>query len=167
MPTTVYLNSHAPKLNKKRTIMNSTAQLFTSLTFFSIALFLLVYTWVPSKDTLQLHEATISTIIPKANTWYEIQIITSDGAPIICKTRRDWPLFGPSRCPLEKIELLIGQKVSILDNGKQVFEMKFGNEMIIDYSAHRKGQKIGFMLSIFMVIMSILVWKYKSKKQTT
>lgn len=143
--------------------MKSTPQIFASITFFSIAIFLLIYTWVPAKESLQSHEATINAIVPGANTWYEIHIVTSEGTLLQCKTRRGWPLIGPSRCPLEKIEPLIGQKVTILDNGKQIFDMKFGNDTIIDYTSHQKSKYIGIFLSLLMLTMTTFIWRKKSK----
>lgn len=149
----------ALNLHRTNPTMSNTPRLFGSLVFAAIAIFLLFYTWLPARDGLQLGPAKVSNIISQPNTWYEVQITTANGSQITCRTRRGWPLFGPDRCPLERLEQLIGQNVLIMHDGKHLFEMKAGNELVIDYSAHRRAQIIAIALAGLMLILAVLVWR--------
>lgn len=139
--------------------MSNTPRVFASLIFFVIAIFLVIYTWLPARDSLQRGEAKVTNIISQPNTWYEVEITTSNSARITCRARRGWPLAGPSRCPLEIFERLLGQDVSVMHDGKRPYEIKAGNETVIDYSAHRKAQIIAIALAGLMLIMAVLVWR--------
>lgn len=138
--------------------MNTLPRLVGSLVFAAIAFFLVFITWLPARDGLHLTQATVRNIISLQNTWYEVQITTEEGSQMTCRTKRGWPLLGPTRCPLERLEQLIGQNVSIMHDGKTFFEMKAGNEVVIDYAAHRKAQLIAIALSGLMLILAVLVW---------
>lgn len=141
--------------------MARTSRLFTSLIFAAIAFFLVIYTWLPARDSLRREETKVTQIISQPNTWYEVEIITLSGARINCRTRRGWPLFGPSRCPLEKFENLLGQTVNIMHDGKHPYEVTTGNQMVIEYSAHRQTSLIAFVLAGLMLALALLVWRRK------
>lgn len=141
--------------------MTNTSRLFAAIAFAAIAMFLVAYTWLPARDSLRREEAKVTQIISQPNTWYEVQITTSSGSRVNCRARRGWPLVGPSRCPLEKLEYLLGQTVNIIHDGKHPYEVTAGNQMVIDYSAHRQTQTIAFVLAGLMLALALLVWRRK------
>ena len=139
--------------------MNNARRLFATLVFAVIAIFLVTYTWLPARNDLQRDEATVTSIIPQSNTWYEVAITTSSGTRITCRARRGWPMAGPNRCPLEKFERLLGQSVAVMHDGTHPYEITDGKEMVIDYSAHRKAQILAIVLAGLMLILAVLVWR--------
>jgi len=139
--------------------MSNAARLFASLVFAVISIFLVSYRWLPSRDSLQRGEARVTRIAAQANTWHEVEITTADGTRITCRTKRGWPLAGPSLCPLEKFERLLGQGVSVMHDGRRPYEVVAGNEMIVDYSAHRRAQAIAVALAGLTLAMAVLVWR--------
>jgi hypothetical protein len=139
--------------------MSEAPRLFGSIVFAAIAIILLFYTWLPARDGLQLGEARITNIVSQTNTWYEVRFTTSEGTRITCRARRDWPLVGPSRCPLDRLERLIGHDVSIMHDGKHPFEVTAGSVVVIDYSAHRRAQMIAFALAGLMLVLVVLAWR--------
>lgn len=48
--------------------MTITSRHISSLVFISIAIFLLIYTWLPARDSLQRDEARVSNIVSQPNT---------------------------------------------------------------------------------------------------
>jgi hypothetical protein len=141
--------------------MTDTPRLFASLVFVVISILLVIYTWLPARNSLQHEEAKVTNIIPQSNTWYEVEIITSNGSRITCRTRRGWPIVGPNTCPLEKFEHFLGGSVNVMHDGKHPYEVTAGNETIIDYSAHRKAQIIAIVLAGLMLAMAAFVWRRK------
>jgi len=141
--------------------MNITHRHFAALAFSAIAIFLAIYTWLPARDDLQRAEAKVSNIVSQPNTWYEVEITTSTGIRISCRTRRGWPLVGPNRCPLEKFEHLQGQSLTVMHDGKRPYEVTAGKEMVVDFSAHRKAQMVALVLSVLMLAMAVYVWRRK------
>jgi hypothetical protein len=139
--------------------MSNAARRFATLVFALIAIFLTVYTWLPSRDSLERAEARVTGIAAQANTWHEVEITTSDGTRLTCRTRRGWPLIGPSLCPLEKFEALRGQGVSVAHDGRRPYEVVAGSQVIVDYSAHRRTQAIAITLAGLMLAMAVLVWR--------
>jgi hypothetical protein len=146
---------------RHRITMIDTPRLFASSVFAAIAIFLVIYTWLPARNSLQREEAKVTNIISKSNTWHEVEIITSNGTRITCRTRRGWPLAGPNSCPLEKFEHLLGGSVTVMHDGKRPYEVTAGKEIVIDYSAHQKAQIIATVLAGLMLAMAALVWKRK------
>lgn len=142
--------------------MTNTSRIFASIIFTAIAIFLISYTWLPARANLQNEKGKVTNIFSQANTWYEVEIITTSGTRVTCRARRGWPLIGPSRCPLEKFENLLGQTVNVLHDKKHPYEVtdSSGN-MIIEYSAHRKTQTISIVLAVLMLVMAFLVWRRK------
>lgn len=130
-----------------------------SLVLVAIAVFLVIYTWLPARDGLRSEEAQVSNITPRSNTWYEIELITSNGTRLTCRTRRGWPLLGPSRCPLERFEQLQGQRVTVLLDGQNFYEVKSANELVVDYAAHRKAQIIAIVIAGLMLAMAFAAWR--------
>jgi hypothetical protein len=141
--------------------MTITSRPIASLVFATIAIFLVIYTWLPARDSLKRGEAKVTNIVSQPNTWYEVEFTTSNGTRITCRARRGWPLAGPNRCPLEKFEHLLGQSVAVMHDGKHPYEITAGNEMVIDYSAHRKAQTIAIVFAGLMLAMAFLVWRRK------
>ena len=139
--------------------MSNAARLFASLVFVLISIFLVIYTWLPSRGSLQRDEARVTRIAAQANTWHEVEITTSDGTRITCRTRRGWPLVGPSLCPLEEFERFLWQGISVVHDGRRPYEVAAGNEMIVDYSAHRRAQAIAVALAGLALAMAVLVWR--------
>lgn len=141
--------------------MTITSRLIPSLVFATIAIFLVIYTWLPARDSLQRDEARVSNIVSQPNTWYEVELTTSSGTRITCRARRGWPLVGPNRCPLEKFERLLGQSVAVMHDRNHPYEITAGSEIVIDYSAHRKTQMIAIVLAGLMLAMAFLAWRRK------
>ena len=137
------------------------SRIFFSLILVGISIFLLIYTWVPAHDNLLREEGRITNIISRPNTWYEVEIVTSSGVRVSCRTRRGWPLIGPSRCPLEKFEQYLGQSVTLGYDGKRPYEVLAGNEIVMNYSSHRQAQLIAVVISVMMLALSFLVWRRK------
>ncbi|MDP3537499.1 MAG: hypothetical protein Q8S26_02215 [Azonexus sp.] len=130
-----------------------------SLVFVAIAVFLVIYTWLPARDGLRYEEAQVSNIIPRSNTWYEVELTTSTGTRLSCRTRHGWPLLGPSRCPLERFEQLQGQRVTVLHDGQHTYEVKSANELVVDYAAHRRAQIIAIVIAVLMLAMAFADWR--------
>jgi hypothetical protein len=141
--------------------MANTPRIFASSIFVAIAIFLVSYTWLPARHNLQNEEGKVTNIVSRPNTWYEVEIITSSGARVTCRARRGWPIIGPSRCPLEKFENLLGQTVSVLHDKNHPYEVKERNTMVIDFSAHRKAHTTSIILAVLMLAMAIFVWRGK------
>jgi len=141
--------------------MSNSTRIFSSLIFAAIALFLLIYTWVPSSGSLQREEARVTNIIPRPNTWYEVEIVTSSGARVSCRARRGWPVMGPARCPLDKFEQYRDQPLVVGHDGKRPFEVSAGNETVMSYAAHRQAQLIAAVISAGMLGLAFWVWKRK------
>lgn len=141
--------------------MTNTTRLLVSLIFAGIAVFLVGYTQLPSFDGLRREEAKVTNVIAQPNTWYEVEITTSSGIRITCRTRRGWPLVGPNLCPLEQFENLVGQTVQVLHDTEQPYEVTLGTRLIIDYAAHRKARMIAFVLAGLALAMAILIWRRK------
>jgi len=139
--------------------MTHSARFFACFVFIAIALFLAGSAWVPAPHKLQREEGKITRIIPQPNTWHEIEIVTSGGVRISCRTRRGWPLVGPSRCPLEKFERHLGQTVTVMHDGERPFEVAAGRQIVVDYSAHRQAQAIALLLAGLMLSMAFWVWR--------
>jgi len=139
--------------------MTDTARLFASLVFASISVFLVIYTWLPALNSLQREDAQIASITPQGNTWYEVEIISSSGRSITCKSRRGWPFIGPNTCPLKQFEYLLGSKVAVAHDGKHPYQVVAGNEIVISYSDHRKVQIIAIALAGLMLFMAVLLWR--------
>lgn len=142
--------------------MANAPRIFASSIFVAIAIFLVIYTWLPARGTLQSEEGKVSNISPQPNTWYEVVIITSSGARVTCRARRGWSLIDQSRCPLEKFENLIGQTVNVLHDKKHPYEVKDrSNDTVIDFSAHRQARTISIVLAVVMLAMAFFAWRRK------
>jgi hypothetical protein len=139
--------------------MTLTARLLASLIFAAIAIFLVGYTWLPARANLQRESGKITQIIAQPNTWYEVEIITASSVRLTCRTRRGWPLFGPSRCPLEAFESYLGQTADILHDGKRPFELVVAGRRVIDYAAHRQAQALAIVLAGLMLAMALWVFR--------
>lgn len=138
--------------------MTNTPRIFASAIFAAIAIFLVSYTWLPARHNLQNEKGKITNIFSRANTWYEVEIITTSGVRVTCRARRGWPLIGPSRCPLEKFENLLGQTVNVLHDKKHPYEVTdSSSNTVIEYSAHRKTHTISIVLAVLMLVMAFLV----------
>lgn len=127
--------------------------------FMAIAIFLVIYSWTPARQSLQTEEGRVLNIRPQPNTWFEVEIMTSSGIRLTCRTRRGWPLVGPTRCPLEKFEPYLGMPIRIAHDGKRPYEITAGHQTILDYSVHRQLQAISISLAGFMLLMAALVWR--------
>jgi len=142
--------------------MTNISRIFASTIFTAIAIFLISYTWLPARANLQDEKGKVTNIFSQANTWYEVEIITTSGTRVTCRARHGWPLIGPSRCPLEKFENLLGQTVNVLHDKKHPYEVTdSSSNMIIEYSAHRKTHTISIVLAALMLVMAFLVWRRK------
>ncbi len=141
--------------------MTNTSHIFASSIFVAIAIFLVSYTWLPARQNLQNEEGKVTNIFAQPNTWYEVEIITSSGTRVTCRSRRGWPLIGPSRCPLGKFENLIGQTVTVLHDHKHPYEVIASSGMVVEYSAHRKANTISIVLAVLMLAMAFFVWRHK------
>ena len=139
------------------TQQSSLPQHFAAAVLAAIAVFLALYTWLPSRDGLQLDAAVVSAITPQRNTWFEVALTTSSGKRITCRTRRGWPLLGPSRCPLAAFETLLGQRVSVLHDDQRAFEVRAGSQIVVDYWAHRKQQTIALVLAGLLLVTALRV----------
>lgn len=139
--------------------MTLTTRLLTSLVFAAIAVFLVGYTWLPARASLQREVGRIAQIIPQPNTWHEVEIITASGVRLTCRTRRGWPLFGPNRCPLEAFERYLGQTADILHDGKRPFELVVAGQRVIDYAAHRQARTLALVLAFLMLAMAFWVFR--------
>jgi hypothetical protein len=139
--------------------MTFTARLLASLIFAAIAIFLVGYTWLPAQASLQRESGKITHIVAQPNTWHEVEIITASGVRLTCRTRRGWPLFGPSRCPLETFERFLGQTADILHDGKRPFEVVVAGQRVIDYAAHRQARTLALVFAVLMLAMALWVFR--------
>jgi len=46
-----------------------------------------------------------------------------------------------------------------MHDGRRPYEVVAGNEMIVDYSAHRRAQAIAVALAGLTLAMAVLVWR--------
>jgi hypothetical protein len=132
-----------------------------ALIFASIAIFLVIYTWLPARTSLQTDEARVERVEARPNTWFEVELITASGARITCPGRSGWPLLGPSRCPIAEFQRLLGQTVTMLHDGRRPYEVIVGPDKVVDYSASRKSQIIALALAGLMLVLAVLVWRRK------
>jgi len=141
--------------------MKPSAHLFSVVVFTAIALFLISYTWVPSRDSLRLEEGQITRILPQANTWYEVEIITSSKKKLICRGRKGWPPVALNRCPLDKFFALQGQTVTLLHDTKRPYEVRYHGNRVMEYSVFQNTHRIGIVLALLMLLLVFYVWKRK------
>ena len=141
--------------------IGSVARLFASFVFVAIAVVLVVVTWLPARDSLQVDQARVTRITPQPNTWHEAEFTTEKGGRIVCRGRYGWPLLGPARCPIGKFQGVLGQRVTVLHDGKRPYEVMTATEKLLDYSASRKAQVIAAVLAALMLILAGLVWSRK------
>ena len=139
--------------------MNQSTRIFVSLIFAGIALFMLNTSCVPNRQSLKQDSAKVTQIIPKKNTWYEVEILTTSGTKLTCKGKRGGPAMGPDRCPIEKFEALIDKTVHVSYKNHSPYEVKLGGMTIIDYEAFQKSQKVAIFIAGLMSVMAIGVWK--------
>jgi hypothetical protein len=139
--------------------MHQNHRFFAAIVFVAIALFLAVYTWVPSRYDLQSSEGQIVGIYPQKNTWYEVEMITSGRVRLICRGRYGWPLIGPNSCPLEKFQVLQGQTITLLHDNMRPYEVTLNGKIILNYDTSKNTQRIGIMLAFLMLLMAFYVWK--------
>lgn len=139
--------------------IGSVARLFASFVFVAIAVVLVVVTWLPARDSLQVDQARVTRITPQPNTWHEAEFTTEKGGRIVCRGRYGWPLLGPARCPIGKFQGVLGQHVTVLHDGKRPYEVIAATEKLLDYSASRKAQVIAAVLAALMLILAALVWR--------
>lgn len=137
---------------------NRGPRIFASAIFAGIAIVLVIQTRVPPRGGLRAAEGAVTSIRAARNTWYEVEISTADGARLTCRGRRGGPAIGPSRCPIEAFEQVLGARVSVLHDGQRPFEVKRGGEVILGYSAHRRGQTMGIALAGLMFAGAVGVW---------
>lgn len=131
-------------------------QLIAPTVLATIAVYLIFLTWLPSRQDLLPEEAVVSAITPQRNTWFELVLTTGSGSRLTCRTRRGWPPFGPSRCPIEALEPLLGQKVMVLHDGHRPLEIRAGGQLMLNFSAHRKAQVIAWVIAV--VLLAFAVW---------
>lgn len=139
--------------------MTFTVRLIASIVFSGMAAFLVVYTWVPARGSLQVEASRVTRIAAQTNTWYEVDITTESGQRLTCRGRYGWPLLGPARCPIGKFQGVLGQRVAVLHDGKRPYEVMTATEKLLDYSASRKAQVIAAVLAAVMLILAALVWR--------
>lgn len=147
------------------TQQSSLPQHFAAAVLAAIAVFLALYTWLPSRDGLQLDAAVVSAITPQRNTWFEVALTTSSGKRITCRARRGWPLLGSSRCPLAAYETLLGQSVSVLHDGRRAYEVRTGSQIVVDYWAHRKQQTIALVLAGLLLMTALRVAGFSFRRR--
>lgn len=133
-------------------------RIFASATFAGIAIVLASQTWVPPRGGLRADEGAVTSVRAARNTWYEVEISTADGARLTCRGRRGGPAIGPSRCPIDAFEQELGKRVSVFHDGQRPFEVKRGDEVILAYAAHRRGQVIGIALAGLTLVGAVLTW---------
>ena len=141
--------------------MDKNARYFASVTLAVIAVVLIAYTWVPARSSLRSEDGQVTNIVSRPNTWFEVEITMVSGAKVSCRTRRGWPLFGPQRCPLEKLEPLLGRPIVVTHDGSHPYEVKSAGLSIMDFSAHRWSQLIGFTLGILLLAAAYWVQRRK------
>jgi hypothetical protein len=145
--------------------MTHTARLIVSIVFTAIALFLVTYTWVPSRDSLRSEEGKVSNVMPRPNTWYEVEVMTDSGARLSCRTRRGWvpeAINWANRCPLGQLESVMGQAITVLHDGARPYEVRRGDKIILSYGAHRQAQVTGMILALLMLAMVAWVWRRRA-----
>ncbi len=135
------------------------ARLFAALAFTACAIFLVSYTWLPSRSDLQREQGTVSHISRQLNTWYEVEVTTASGARVSCRTRRGWPLLGPDRCPLEALERYLDQTVTVAHDGQRLFEVTAGDRIVMDYAAHQQARTIAVVAAVILLALAFLAWK--------
>lgn len=139
--------------------MTSTARIFAALVLAAIAAFLVIYAWVPARHQLRNEEGRVAGIVVRPNTWYEVEIVTASGARLSCRTRRGWPLLGPSRCPLEPFEAIQGREVRVVHDGKRPYEVVAGDRTVLGYAAFRQGEKIAIAIAVMLLAVAFWVWR--------
>lgn len=48
-----------------------------------------------------------------------------------------------------------------MHDGKRPYEVAAGNELAVDYSAHRKAQMLAIALAGLMLVMAVFAWRHK------
>ena len=139
--------------------MTFAVRLVVSIVFSGMAAFLVVYTWVPARGSLQVDASRVTRIAAQPNTWYEVDITTESGQRLTCRGRYGWPLLGPARCPIERFQPLLGQSVTVAHDGRRAHEVLAGTQTVVSLAAGRQARAVAVALAGLMLLMAAWVWR--------
>jgi hypothetical protein len=137
---------------------------FAAFIFFGIGIFLVIYSWTPSRSSLTKEQGKIVRIVPHRATRYNIEIITQIGNKLSCKENalRQWPPDAINRCPIEKFSPLVGKNIAVLHDGRFIYEAEFKGNIILSYRAFRHFQVIMDIIALLMIGIGVVVWRRSS-----
>jgi hypothetical protein len=136
-------------------------KLFGFFGFLSLSLLVVVWHWVPPRNTLHQEPATIMKVHPHAS-WVDVEMRTDMGIILKCHGRKSSTL-----CPLDRFQAAYDakKKVDVLYKGDRIFEVRAGNDVIVSYDRHVERQRVLWLVSLFLVIMAVGVLCIKQEKR--
>ncbi|RRS30026.1 MAG: hypothetical protein P794_08705 [Epsilonproteobacteria bacterium (ex Lamellibrachia satsuma)] len=132
--------------------------------FLAIGIFLVIYSWAPSRSSLTEEQGKIVRIVPHRATRYNVEIITPTGNRLSCKENalRQWPPGTINRCPIEKFSPLVGKNITVLHDGRFIYEAKFKGNTILSHRVFRHFQVMMDIMALLMIGIGVVVWRRSS-----
>ncbi|MDD2782251.1 hypothetical protein [Sulfuricurvum sp.] len=85
--------------------------------------------------------------------------MSNDGMILECRGKNNWPLLGPSICPVEKLETIINQNVAVSHDVSKIYEIKVNNEAVLKYDDFIWKRNFGVMMAFVIFIASLYIFK--------
>ncbi|RMD63311.1 hypothetical protein D6833_05795 [Candidatus Parcubacteria bacterium] len=142
---------------------------FAAVVFVGIGVFLVIYSWPPSRAALHEEQATVIRVVPHPASRYNVELVTPQGTRLSCyeNALRDWPPDSLNRCPIEKFYPLVGKTVTVLHDGQYIYEVWSDNTWVLSYLTFRRVQLLMGLLALMMVAMGIATWRKGAPHETT
>lgn len=123
--------------------------------FCAIAVFLIVYTWVPAPQALTREQGAIQDVISQPNTWYEARIVTDSGVMLTCRARKN-PLAWAQRCPIEELERRIGTRVSVGYTSQTLYVIESNGVQLLGFDNYRSAQVTAIGIALLLIVMAYI-----------
>ncbi len=140
-------------------MINKNAAVFFGSTLICISAFLINYTALPNKESLTISVMRVVNIVTEENTWKRVTFMSNDGMILECRGKNNWPLLGPSSCPVEKLETIINQNVAVSHDGSKIYEIKVNNEAVLQYDDFIWKRNFGVLMAFVIFIASLYIFK--------
>lgn len=134
---------------------------FVALVFICIGIFLLLYNRPAPRSDLTESQAKVVQIVPHPGTRYNIEIVTTKGMMLSCRENalRQWPPDIINRCPIEKFYPLLGQNVTVVHDGRFIYEVKSNGNSILPYGVFRRVQMMMDIVAFLMIGIGAITWR--------
>jgi len=141
--------------------MNRNATLFASLVFLVIGVALVMMGWPPGRASLLKDQAKIVRVVAYPGTRYNVEWVTSVGVTLSCVENglRNWPPAAINRCPIEAFEPYVGRTVTVLHDGRYVYDVRCDGHVILSYSVFRRFQIMMTLVGFLMAGIGVVTWR--------